>query len=172
MPRAMSGIREQIRAGQIIHQSIADMNKRGALPSIEVLGVRGDTVLVRSGDVAMSVPIEQVARTIEEGAGKFAFDMSIGVGEVLETSATRFNEYLRDTTPLTRRTPEEFARDLQVADELFSYDKRAGQQAGPSTAAQPTNVGRGVERATKERQQRPVEERTRGGNSIVKGCKP
>ncbi len=168
---ASERLREQVRPGQLIHQTIADMNRRGVRPSVEVLAIEGDRVLIRSGEQMMEVPYEQVAATVDSGLGKFAFDMTAKGEAMLEAQAERYNAWMRDTPPPARRlTPEQLAKDVQMADELFSYDRQAGQRAGPATLGR--DSGDGLAAKTRERQNRPADERTRGGNSIIKGCKP
>lgn len=161
----------QVRPGQLIHQTVRDMERRGVRPSVEILAVEGDRVRIRTGEQTMDVPLDQVAATIDDGIGKFAFDMTAKGEQMLEAQAIRFNERLREGPALgdPKQSATAHARDVQLADELFSFDRAQGQRAGPSTLAR--DSGEGLARRTRERQNRPVEERTKGGNALVKGCK-
>lgn len=166
-------LRAQVRPGQIIHQTVGDVERRGVRPSVEVLAVDGDQVLVRSGDQTMQVGLDDIRATVENGVGKFAFDMTAKGADMLEAQAAAFNTRLREGPPIgdPKQAPQALARDVQLADELFSFDQRSGQRAGPSTIAQPANVADGLATKTKARQNRPAEERTKGGNALVRGCK-
>lgn len=163
---------EQIRPGQVIHQSIRDVEKRGVRPSIEVIARAGDRVLVRSGDEVIETTVADVAQTIEGGTGKFAFDMTATGVEQLEMNAEKFNARLRAGEAFgdLRGSAQQLAEDVKLSDELFAYDRRAGQRAGPATL-QPGTVDEGLARRTRERKNRPETERTKGGNALVKGCK-
>jgi hypothetical protein len=150
---------------------VRDVERRGVRPSVEILAVDGERVMFRSGETTMEASIDDFAETIEKGIGKFAFDMTAKGEAMLESQAARFNERLREGPIIgdPKQSAAAHARDVQLADELFSFDRSHGQRAGPSTLAR--DSGEGLARKTKERQNRPAEERTKGGNPLVKGCK-
>lgn len=170
--RAVLG--EQIQPGQVIHQTVRDMERVGVRPSMEILARNGDRVLVRSGETAVETTVDDVGRAIESGVGKFAYDMTAKGADQLELNAERFNARLREDRPFgdPKTTRAQMAKDIQLADELFAYDRRAQQKAGPSNLGSPKGTEEGLARRTRERKNRPADERTKGGNPLVKGCKP
>lgn len=171
-PVATAEFRAQIQPGQMIHQSIDSVSKLGARPSIEVLAVEGDRVLVRMGDVEAEVPLDQVAHTIESGAGRLAFDMTKAPTDQLRSMGERVIERVRERSIIDpKSTPEQLARDRQLANELYAFDtQRAGQTPSPATAAKDANIG--LAEKKKARAERPIDERTKSKSDLVKGCKP
>lgn len=159
--------RAQVVPGQVITQTIQDVGKRDARPSIEVLAVDGDKVLLRSGETVLETDLATVARTVDSGAARLAFDMTKLGEEMLDAMAAKF-EVFTEPKPVPKLTPAELARDAQLAEELYAFNtQRAGQTAAPGTYGPDPNVGL----AAKERAARR-QPRTRGGNAFVKGCKP
>lgn len=162
--------RAQVVPGQVIHQTVGDMRVRGLRPSVEVVRVEGDRAWVRAAyNDIRETTVDAVAETVAAGRGKFAFDaahperLAAELGDTVRASVRERPIFDLPTTDAQR------AADAAIADGLWVHERRSGLRNAP--ASRTRNEGDGIAAKTRERAARPANERTHGGNALVKGCK-